>query len=371
MAYRLGVDVGGTFTDVLLVDEASGATCRAKTPSTPAGPVGGGAATASTRSARPPASTPTAIGHGDARHHGRHQRDPRGQGRPGRAGDHPGFRQVLQIARSFVPGGLAGWIIWPKPEPLAALENTVEAVERIGATARWSPRSTRTTSAPSCAPLRGRGMQALAVSPDQLLRQRRARASASREIAAEELPGVPVSLSSRVLPEMREYERTLTTVANGYVQPRWPATCQPRRAAGRRRGRRQAVDPAQRRRAGRRPARPPRPGHDADVRPGRRRHRCGLDRRAVRAHRPAHLRHGRHLHRRRAGAGRQPADRPGDQGRRPDRAGAVGRRPHRRRRRRLDRARAGADQGAAGRAAVRRRRPRPGRVRQRAAATRR
>ena len=42
-----------------------------------------------------------------------------------------GFRQVLQIARSYVPGGLAGWIIWPKPEPLAALENTVEVDERI------------------------------------------------------------------------------------------------------------------------------------------------------------------------------------------------------------------------------------------------
>jgi Hydantoinase/oxoprolinase N-terminal region len=42
-----------------------------------------------------------------------------------------GFRQVLQIARSFVPGGLAGWIIWPKPEPLAALENTVEVPGRI------------------------------------------------------------------------------------------------------------------------------------------------------------------------------------------------------------------------------------------------
>ena len=27
----------------------------------------------------------------------------------------------MQIARSFVPGGLAGWIVWPKPEPLAAL----------------------------------------------------------------------------------------------------------------------------------------------------------------------------------------------------------------------------------------------------------
>lgn len=35
MTYRLGVDVGGTFTDVLLVDEASGDTWRAKTASTP------------------------------------------------------------------------------------------------------------------------------------------------------------------------------------------------------------------------------------------------------------------------------------------------------------------------------------------------
>ena len=38
------------------------------------------------------------------------------------------------------------------------------------------------------------------------------------EIAAEELPGIPVSRSSVVLPELREYERTITTVANAYVQ---------------------------------------------------------------------------------------------------------------------------------------------------------
>jgi N-methylhydantoinase A len=36
MTYRLGVDVGGTFTDLLLVDEDTGDTHRAKTPSTPA-----------------------------------------------------------------------------------------------------------------------------------------------------------------------------------------------------------------------------------------------------------------------------------------------------------------------------------------------
>ena len=39
------------------------------------------------------------------------------------------------------------------------------------------------------------------------------------QIAAEELPGIPISRSSIVLPEMREYERALTTVANSYVQP--------------------------------------------------------------------------------------------------------------------------------------------------------
>jgi N-methylhydantoinase A len=36
MAYRLGVDVGGTFTDLLLLDEISGRFWRRKTPSTPA-----------------------------------------------------------------------------------------------------------------------------------------------------------------------------------------------------------------------------------------------------------------------------------------------------------------------------------------------
>jgi N-methylhydantoinase A len=40
-----------------------------------------------------------------------------------------------------------------------------------------------------------------------------------RDILAEELPGIPVSLSSEVSPEMREWERFSTTVANAYVQP--------------------------------------------------------------------------------------------------------------------------------------------------------
>ena len=39
------------------------------------------------------------------------------------------------------------------------------------------------------------------------------------EIVQEELPGIPISLSSDILPEIMEYERTMTAVANAYVKP--------------------------------------------------------------------------------------------------------------------------------------------------------
>ena len=61
-----------------------------------------------------------------------------GTGLPSALASRPGGRRHglgcyagLQIARSFLPGGLAGWIIWPKPEPLAALEHTVDVPGRI------------------------------------------------------------------------------------------------------------------------------------------------------------------------------------------------------------------------------------------------
>ena len=44
-----------------------------------------------------------------------------------------GYKQVLQIARSFVPGGLGGWVIFNKTDPLAPLECTIEADERMSA----------------------------------------------------------------------------------------------------------------------------------------------------------------------------------------------------------------------------------------------
>src|SRR4051794_4266219 len=215
MSYRLGVDVGGTFTDVLLVEEGSGSTWRAKTASTPAdqavgvlngiGQVCAAAGVDLAEVAQVLHGTTVAT-----------NAILEGKGATVGLVTTKGFRQVLQIARSFVPGGLAGWIIWPKPEPLAALEKTVEVDERISSDGTVIRELDEDDVRAQLAKLAG--VEALAIS---LINSFADGAHERRiaEIAAEVLPGVPVSLSSDVLPEMREYERTLTTVANGYVQP--------------------------------------------------------------------------------------------------------------------------------------------------------
>jgi N-methylhydantoinase A len=217
MSYRLGVDVGGTFTDVLLVDQDSGATWRAKTASTPADQAVG----VLTGIGRACADAGIELSEVAQVLHGTTVATNailEGKGATVGLVTTRGFRQVLQIARSFVPGGLAGWIIWPKPEPLADLENTVEVQERIASDGSVVRPLDEDDVRRQLEELAGRGIQALAVSlvnsfADPAHEKRIA------AIAAEVLPGVPVSLSSDVLPELREYERTLTTVANGYVQP--------------------------------------------------------------------------------------------------------------------------------------------------------
>ncbi|MQA16572.1 MAG: hydantoinase/oxoprolinase family protein [Pseudonocardiaceae bacterium] len=217
MSYRLGVDVGGTFTDVLLVDEGSGATWRAKTGSTPADQSVG----VLSGIGKVCAEAGIELREVDQVLHGTTVATNallEGKGATVGLVTTKGFRQVLQIARSYVPGGLAGWIIWPKPEPLAALENTVEVDERIATDGAVVRKLDEDDVRAQLRRLAGHGIEALCISlinsfADSAHERRVA------EIAAEELPGVPVSLSSDVLPEMREYERTVTTVANGAVQP--------------------------------------------------------------------------------------------------------------------------------------------------------
>ncbi|MEW1931633.1 hydantoinase/oxoprolinase family protein [Rhodococcus sp. NPDC079359] len=217
MRYRLGVDVGGTFTDVLLLEETTGTTYRAKTPSTPAdqsvGVLNGIDKVCSEAGIEP--SEIDQVLHGTTV-----ATNAILQGRGARVGlvTTDGFRQVLQIARSYVPGGLAGWIIWPKPEPLAALENTVEVVGRLAADGSEVTALDENQARGQLRRLAGAGIEALTIS---LINSYANDAHEKKiaEWAADELPDIPISISSQVLPEMREYERTLTTVANSYVQP--------------------------------------------------------------------------------------------------------------------------------------------------------
>jgi N-methylhydantoinase A len=217
MAYRLGVDVGGTFTDLLLFDEASGRFWRDKTPSTPEdssiGILNGVRAICETADIE--AREITTFLHGTTV-----ATNAVLEGKGARVGliVTEGYRDIMQIARSYVPGGLAGWIIWPKPKPLAALEDTIEVGGRIGADGQEVRPLDEAGARAALEALKAKGVEAVTVSlinayvnPDH---ERRI-----GELAKEVLPGVPVSLSHEVLPEMQEYERTLSTVANASVRP--------------------------------------------------------------------------------------------------------------------------------------------------------
>jgi N-methylhydantoinase A len=217
MAYRLGVDVGGTFTDLLLFNEATGAFWRHKTPSTPTDS-SVGILTGVDAICADAGVTPAEIElflHGTTV-----ATNAVLQGKGARVGliTTQGYRHIMQIARSFVPGGLAGWIIWPKPQPLAALEDTVEVAGRMNAAGEEVRAIDEQEIRAALLQLKAQGVEAITVS---LINAYTNGAHEKRigELAREIMQDVPVSLSHEVLPEMQEYERTLTTVANAAVRP--------------------------------------------------------------------------------------------------------------------------------------------------------
>ncbi len=217
MRYRCGVDVGGTFTDLLLLDEMTGAFWRHKTPSTPHDSSEGilnGVETICRNAKIAPANIGVFL-HGTTV-----ATNAVLEGKGARVGlvTTRGYRQVMHIARSFVPGGLAGWIIWPKPEPLVKLEDTVEIDGRMSATGQQFRPLDESDIRLQLGRLKNQRIEALTISlmNAYLNGAHELRVAA---IAREILPGLPISLSHQVLPEMQEYERTLTTVANATVRP--------------------------------------------------------------------------------------------------------------------------------------------------------
>jgi N-methylhydantoinase A len=217
MTYRLGVDVGGTFTDLLLLEEETGAFWRHKTPSTPADSSVGilnGVEAICQKAGITPADIEVFL-HGTTV-----ATNAVLEGKGARVGliVTQGYRQIMQIARSFVPGGLAGWIVWPKPKPLAALLDTYEVGGRMDAQGNELAPLNEAEVRAALEKLKAQGVEAITVS---LMNAYLNGAHEKRigELAAEILPDAPVSLSHEVLPEMQEYERTLTTVANAAVRP--------------------------------------------------------------------------------------------------------------------------------------------------------
>ncbi len=217
MSYRLGCDVGGTFTDLLVVDEATGRTFRDKVPSTPDDPsraVVAGARQICEANGIDPAGVALFL-HGTTV-----ATNAVLEGKVSRVGlvVTEGYRHILQIARSLVPGGLAAWIIWPKPEPMAPLEATVEAPERIGADGAIVRALDEVKLRANLEILKTQGVEAITVClMNSYVNDAHERRVA--EIVGEMFPDLPVSVSADILPEMQEYERALTTVANSAVRP--------------------------------------------------------------------------------------------------------------------------------------------------------
>ncbi|MCG8505707.1 MAG: hydantoinase/oxoprolinase family protein [Sphingomonadales bacterium] len=217
MTFRLGVDVGGTFTDLALIDIESSRVYAAKVPSTPE-------------------DSSIGVLNGIARICGEAQIDPAqishvmhgttvatnavltGKGAKVGLITTKGHRQILHIARSFIPGGLGGWVIYNKSAPMAPLKWTIETDERMGADGSvvtpLDPQALRE----QLGVFKQAGVDAVTICFINSFANG-AHEEQARVIVEEELPGVEVSISSNVIPEMQEYERAVTTVANSFVRP--------------------------------------------------------------------------------------------------------------------------------------------------------
>jgi N-methylhydantoinase A len=218
MSYRLGVDVGGTFTDLLLINEKSGDIFTAKVPSTPHDS-SVGVLNGIERVCKNAGIDPREITH--FMHGTTVATNTVLTGSGAKVGlvTTKGYKQVLQIARSFVPGGLGGWVIYNKSLPMAPLALTIEADERIGAKGEVVRKLDVKALKRDLKALKKKGIEALTIS----LINSYANGAHEKEvakIAREVMPEVPVSISSDIVPEMQEYERTITTVANSYVRPK-------------------------------------------------------------------------------------------------------------------------------------------------------
>ncbi|MER9216709.1 hydantoinase/oxoprolinase family protein [Mesorhizobium sp. M0663] len=213
--YRIGVDVGGTFTDLSLINELTGALNNFKTPSTPDDP--SEAIENGLKLVIEAGFDPKAIAHFG---HGTTVATNIIIERKGSLTGlltTKGFRDVLEIARQQRPH-LYDYCIH-RPVPLVERWLRIEVPERFTADGDEIVPLDESAVRAAAAQFRAAGIAAVAVC---FVHSYRFDAHEKRagDILREVLPGIPISLSSDVQPEFREFERFSTTVMNAYLTPR-------------------------------------------------------------------------------------------------------------------------------------------------------
>ncbi|HLE28707.1 MAG TPA: hydantoinase/oxoprolinase family protein, partial [Anaerolineales bacterium] len=212
---RLGVDVGGTFTDFVLLDDATGQVRTYKcltTPRDPSNAIEEGIRGLATR-------VPGCVERLEEIIHGTtlviNAIIERKGARTGLITTQ-GFRDVLELGREI---RYAPYDVFAEfPEPLVPRRRRLEVNERLRADGSVLRPLDESEARERVHALAGMGVESIAVC---LLNsfENPAHELALKHIIAEEFPSASISISYEVLPQIREYERTSTTVTNAYVKP--------------------------------------------------------------------------------------------------------------------------------------------------------
>ncbi|MFB1064306.1 hydantoinase/oxoprolinase family protein [Natrinema sp. H-ect4] len=218
MPHNLGVDVGGTFTDVIVFDEDTHELTIDKVLSTPSNPSEGvinGIGEAVDKAG-------TTVSDLNLLFHGTTVVTNMLLEETGsRVGliTSEGHEDILHLARAWTPGPLYGWMDMEKPAPLADLVDTRSVGGRIDSPEgnEQEPIDEDEVRA-AVRELADSGVESLTVALlNSYLNPTHERQV--RDVIQDECPELPVSISAEIVPEYGEYERTLTTVINDYARP--------------------------------------------------------------------------------------------------------------------------------------------------------
>ncbi len=214
--FRVGIDIGGTFTDGTLVDSTTGEVTTSKVLSTPSNPASGFISAVEKLLATHGSIDPTEIEH--VVHATTVATNAIIEGKTATTAfiTTEGFRDMLEIARQIRPSLYD--LQFEKPQPLVPRQLCYEVPERLNAQGEVITPLDESVVEQVVEKIAETGVEAVAVC---LLHSYRNSAHEQRigELLRAKLPDITISLSSDVVPEFREYLRASTTVINSSVAP--------------------------------------------------------------------------------------------------------------------------------------------------------